>query len=164
PGWFSNLGLAAARRQPGYPGWVLASRPATPGREAGLGRETGSVRTKNGLGRCGPAVDDRDLRPTAPFVQEGPMKIDNSPARGMRDLLPADVAVRDHVLESISAVYRQYGYQRIETPALEHIERLQGGEGGDNEKLIFEVLRRGLPPEVAAGTPLRELAELGLRS
>src|SRR5438132_2905637 len=88
-GWFSNLGLAAARRQPGYPGWVLASRPATPGREAGLGRETGSVRTKNGLGRCGPAVDDRDLRPTAPFVQEGPMKIDNSPARGMRDLLPA---------------------------------------------------------------------------
>jgi histidyl-tRNA synthetase len=91
------------------------------------------------------------------------MKIDNSPARGMRDLLPADVAVRDHVLESISAVYRRYGYQRIETPALENIERLQSGEGGDNEKLIFQVLRRGLPPEVAAGTSLRELVDLGLR-
>ena len=91
------------------------------------------------------------------------MKIDNSPARGMRDLLPADVAVRDHVLESISAVYRRFGYQRIETPALEHIDRLSSGEGGDNEKLIFEVLRRGLPPEVAAGTPLRELVDLGLR-
>ena len=91
------------------------------------------------------------------------MKIDNSPARGMRDLLPADVAVRDHVLESISAVYRRFGYQRIETPALEHIDRLTSGEGGDNEKLIFEVLRRGLPPEVAAGTPLRELVDLGLR-
>jgi histidyl-tRNA synthetase len=91
------------------------------------------------------------------------MKIDNSPARGMRDLLPADVAVRDHVLESISAVYRRYGYQRIETPALENIERLQSGEGADNEKLIFQVLRRGLPPEVAAGTPLRELVDLGLR-
>src|SRR5690348_9931701 len=90
-------------------------------------------------------------------------KIDNSPARGMRDLLPADVAVRDHVLESISAVYRRYGYQRIETPALENIARLSSGEGGDNEKLIFEVLRRGLPPEVAAGTPLRELVDLGLR-
>ena len=51
------------------------------------------------------------------------MKIDNSPARGMRDLLPADVAVRDHVLESISAVYRRFGYQRIETPALEDIDR-----------------------------------------
>ena len=91
------------------------------------------------------------------------MRIDNSPARGMRDLLPADVAVRDHVLESISAVYRRYGYQRIETPALENIARLSSGEGGDNEKLIFEVLRRGLPPEVAAGTPLRELVDLGLR-
>jgi histidyl-tRNA synthetase len=91
------------------------------------------------------------------------MKIDNSPARGMRDLLPADVAVRDHVLESISAVYRRYGYQRIETPALENIARLSSGEGGDNEKLIFEVLRRGLPPEVAAGTPLRGLVDLGLR-
>src|SRR5205085_986463 len=55
------------------------------------------------------------------------MKIDNSPARGMRDLLPADVAVRDHVLESISAVYRRFGYQRIETPALEDIARLQRG-------------------------------------
>jgi histidyl-tRNA synthetase len=91
------------------------------------------------------------------------MKIDNSPARGMRDLLPADVAVRDRVLESISAVYRQFGYQRIETPALENIARLQSGEGADNEKLIFEVLKRGLPPEVAAGTSLRELVDLGLR-
>jgi len=91
------------------------------------------------------------------------MKIDNSPARGMRDLLPADVAVRDHVLESISAVYRRFGYQPIETPALESIERLQSGEGADNEKLIFQVLRRGLPPEVAAVTPLRALVDLGLR-
>ena len=72
------------------------------------------------------------------------MKIDNSPARGMRDLLPADVAVRDHVLESISAVYRRFGYQRIETPALENIDRLQSGQGADNEKLIYQVLKRGL--------------------
>jgi histidyl-tRNA synthetase len=91
------------------------------------------------------------------------MKIDNSPARGMRDLLPADVAVRDHVLESVVAVYRRFGYQRIETPALEDINRLQSGEGADNEKLIYQVLRRGLPPEVAAGTSLRELVDLGLR-
>jgi histidyl-tRNA synthetase len=91
------------------------------------------------------------------------MKIDNSPARGMRDLLPADVAVRDHVLESIMAVYRRFGYQRIETPALENIGRLQSGQGGDNEKLIYQVLRRGLPSEIAAATPLRELVDLGLR-
>ena len=91
------------------------------------------------------------------------MKIDNSPARGNRDLLPASVAVRDHVLESITTVYRQFGYQRIETPALEDIARLQGGQGGENEKLIFQVLRRGLPAEIAADTPVRDLVDLGLR-
>ena len=91
------------------------------------------------------------------------MKIDNSPARGNRDLLPASVAVRDHVLESITTVYRQFGYQRIETPALEDIARLQGGQGGENEKLIFQVLRRGLPEEIAADTPVRDLVDLGLR-
>ena len=91
------------------------------------------------------------------------MKIDNSPARGTRDLLPASVAVRDHVLESITTVYRRFGYQRIETPALEDIARLQGGQGGENEKLIFQVLRRGLADEVAAGTPVRDLVDLGLR-
>src|SRR5579859_7325541 len=91
------------------------------------------------------------------------MKIDNSPARGTRDLLPASVAVRDHVLESITAVYRRFGYQRIETPALEDIARLQGGQGGENEKLIFQVLRRGLADDIAADTPVRDLVDLGLR-
>jgi histidyl-tRNA synthetase len=91
------------------------------------------------------------------------VKIDNSPARGTRDLLPANVAVRDHVLESITTVYRRFGYQRIETPALEDITRLQGGQGGENEKLIFQVLRRGLPDEIAAGTQVRDLVDLGLR-
>jgi histidyl-tRNA synthetase len=94
---------------------------------------------------------------------EGAMKIDNSPARGMRDLLPADVSVRDHVLESIMAVYRRFGYQRIETPALEDISRLQSGDGADNEKLVYEVLRRGLPALVPSGTFLRDLVDLGLR-
>ena len=91
------------------------------------------------------------------------MKFDNSPARGMRDLLPGDVAVRDHVLESVTAVYRRFGYQRIETPALEDIGRLTSGQGADNEKLIFQVLRRGLPPDLPGGAHLRDLVDLGLR-
>jgi len=91
------------------------------------------------------------------------VRIDNSPARGNRDLLPAKVAVRDHVLKSITDVYRTFGYQRIETPAIENIERLQGGQGGENEKLIFEILRRGLPSEIDAGTRVRDLVDLGLR-
>jgi histidyl-tRNA synthetase len=91
------------------------------------------------------------------------MRIDNSPARGMRDLLPADVAVRDHVLDSVLAVYRRFGYQRIETPALEDINRLRNGDGADNEKLVYEVLRRGLPASVPDGTLVRDLVDLGLR-
>jgi histidyl-tRNA synthetase len=91
------------------------------------------------------------------------MKVDNSPARGTRDLLPASVAVRDQVLESITTVYRRFGYQRIETPALEDIARLQSGQGGDNEKLIFQVLRRGLGGKVAEGTAVQDLVDLGLR-
>ncbi|HEV2780989.1 MAG TPA: histidine--tRNA ligase [Actinophytocola sp.] len=89
--------------------------------------------------------------------------MDLTPARGTRDLLPATVAVRDHVLATITEVYRRYGYQRIETPALENIERLQGGQGGENEKLIFRVLRRGLDERLAAGTELSGLVDLGLR-
>ncbi|WP_033091576.1 histidine--tRNA ligase [Nocardia seriolae] len=81
----------------------------------------------------------------------------------MRDLLPADVATRDHVLHAITTTYRAFGYQRIETPALEDINRLQGGQGGENEKLIYQVLRRGLPDTVEATTPTRDLIDLGLR-
>lgn len=88
--------------------------------------------------------------------------MDNSPARGTRDLLPATVATRDHVLGAIQDVYRRFGYQRIETPALERIERLTGGQGGENEKLLFRVLRRGLDEQVPAG-PLADLVDLGLR-
>lgn len=89
--------------------------------------------------------------------------MDLTPARGTRDLLPATVALRDHVLARITEVYGRYGYQRIETPALENIERLRGGQGGENQKLIYEVLRRGLEPTVQAGTPLSDLVDLGLR-
>lgn len=91
------------------------------------------------------------------------MKIDNSPPRGTRDLLPDTVAVRDHMLAAIAEIYHQFGYQRIETPALEDLQRLTGGQGGENEKLIFQVLRRGLPARIEADTEVRELADLGLR-
>lgn len=91
------------------------------------------------------------------------MKIDNSPVRGSRDLLPGPVAVRDHVLATIAATYREFGYQRIETPALESIERLTAGQGGDNEKLIYQVLRRGLPERIDGPVVVRDLVDLGLR-
>ncbi|RJQ66861.1 histidine--tRNA ligase [Pseudonocardiaceae bacterium YIM PH 21723] len=90
------------------------------------------------------------------------MKADNSPPRGNRDLLPAATAVRDHVFSTIKDVYAKYGYARIETPALEDITRLTGGQGGENEKLIYQVLKRGLEEPITAQSA-RELVDLGLR-
>jgi histidyl-tRNA synthetase len=65
------------------------------------------------------------------------------PARGMRDFLPDDVRRREYVVGVIEAVYRRYGFEPLETPALEQIETLTGKYGEEGNKLIFKVLRRG---------------------
>ena len=65
------------------------------------------------------------------------------PARGMRDFLPDDVRRRDHVIGIVEDVYRRYGFEPLETPALENIETLTGKYGEEGNKLIFKVLRRG---------------------
>ena len=80
----------------------------------------------------------------------------------MRDFLPEDKRARDLVLGKIRETYSARGYQEIETPALEDLARLTSGQGGDNEKLAFRVMKRGaeLDEALAAGG---ELADLGLR-
>jgi histidyl-tRNA synthetase len=65
------------------------------------------------------------------------------PARGMRDFLPDDVRRRAHVIRVVEDVYRRYGFEALETPALENIETLTGKYGDEGAKLIFKVLRRG---------------------
>ena len=65
------------------------------------------------------------------------------PARGMRDFLPDDVRRRDYVIGIVEDVYRRYGFEPLETPALENIETLTGQYGEEGNKLIFKVLRRG---------------------
>ena len=65
------------------------------------------------------------------------------PARGMRDFLPEDVRRREYVIGIIAAVYQRYGFEPLETPALENIETLTGKYGEEGNKLIFKVLRRG---------------------
>jgi histidyl-tRNA synthetase len=92
------------------------------------------------------------------------MTVDTSPPRGMRDLLPQEVEVRDAAMRRILEVYRTYGFRRVETPALESLDLLVGGGGGENEKLIFKVLKRGeklVRPIGDAGPDA--LADLGLR-
>jgi histidyl-tRNA synthetase len=65
------------------------------------------------------------------------------PARGMRDFLPEDVRHREYVIGIVADVYRRYGFEPLETPALENIETLTGKYGEEGNKLIFKVLRRG---------------------
>jgi histidyl-tRNA synthetase len=87
-----------------------------------------------------------------------------NPPRGMRDFLPADKAHRERVLGVIRNTYRAHGFDEIETPVVEDSDRLHAGLGGDNEKLAFAVMKRGLTTEhlTAVAEPL-ELADLGLR-
>ena len=86
------------------------------------------------------------------------------PARGMRDFLPAQKRQRDALLGTISDRYQRHGFEPIETPALEDHNTLHSGLGGDNEKLSFQVLRRGLALDDLAGVAdLAELTDLGLR-
>jgi histidyl-tRNA synthetase len=82
----------------------------------------------------------------------------------MRDLLPAEKAKREHALSVIRAVYRSHGFDEIEAPALEEYDRLHAGLGGDNEKLSFSVLKRGIGPEQwAQASDVEAIADLGLR-
>jgi histidyl-tRNA synthetase len=82
----------------------------------------------------------------------------------MRDFLPAEKAHRERVLQRIRSVYRAHGFDEIETPVVEDSSRLHAGLGGDNEKLAFAVMKRGLTTDAlaAANSPL-DLADLGLR-
>ena len=83
------------------------------------------------------------------------------PARGFRDVLPAEKAKREAVLASIRSSYSRFGFTEIETPAVEPIERLSSNQGGENEKLVFRIMKRGIDPNemVRVG----DAADLGLR-
>src|SRR5262252_2216596 len=65
------------------------------------------------------------------------------PARGMRDFLPADVRKREYVIGVIKSVYERYGFEPLETPAVENIETLLGKYGEEGNQLIFKILKRG---------------------
>lgn len=95
------------------------------------------------------------------------MAKDVHPPRGMRDFLPVEKLKRDIVLGTIRSTYLTHGFQEIETPALEDLERLTSGQGGDNEKLAFRVMKRGeeLDRAIEASTDgsSDNLADLGLR-
>ncbi len=88
-----------------------------------------------------------------------------NPPRGMRDFLPAEKARRESVLAVIRERYRAHGFDEIETPVMEEYSRLHAGIGGDNEKLAYNVLKRGLDADAirAAADDPAALTDLGLR-
>ncbi|THG28405.1 histidine--tRNA ligase [Naasia lichenicola] len=90
-----------------------------------------------------------------------------NPPRGMRDFLPADKARRERALATIKRVYARHGFDEIETPVVEEYARLHSGLGGDNEKLAYSVLKRGLAQDdlraAAEADETASLTDLGLR-
>ena len=91
------------------------------------------------------------------------MKFIKTPVKGMCDMLPSDMRLREHVLSMIKKSYGQYGFMQIETPIVEHIENLTSKQGGDNEKLIFKVMKRGADLQRAIDKGTGEYADNGLR-
>ena len=86
------------------------------------------------------------------------------PAKGMRDFLPRETALRDKVTNIVLNTYRSYGFERVETPILEDIRRLLHGDGGENLRLLFKVLKRGDKLDLSQpGITENDISEYGLR-
>lgn len=71
------------------------------------------------------------------------MAMKKKPVTGMKDILPREMEVRDYVISQIKETYKTFGFTGMETPCVEHIENLSSNQGGENEKLIFKILKRG---------------------
>ena len=82
---------------------------------------------------------------------------------GMKDILPEEMAIRDYLINIIKKTYGSFGFLSIETPAMEHIENLLSKQGGDNEKLIFKVLKRGEKLKLEGINDENDLVDSGLR-
>jgi histidyl-tRNA synthetase len=95
-------------------------------------------------------------------------KASTQPARGMRDFLPGDLRRRRFVIQTIAAVYERYGFEPLETPAVENLETLVGKYGEEGNQLVFRILKRGAELQRALDAPAgadgrREFADLALR-
>ncbi len=71
------------------------------------------------------------------------MAMKKKPVTGMKDILPREMEIRDYAIGLIKETYKTFGFTSVETPAVEHIENLSSNQGGENEKLIFKILKRG---------------------
>lgn len=91
------------------------------------------------------------------------MALSKKPVTGMRDILPGEMQVRDYVIGVIKETYGRFGFTSIETPCMENIANLSNKQGGENEKLIFKVLKRGEKLNVAQAQEEGDVVDFGMR-
>ena len=91
------------------------------------------------------------------------MALSKKPVTGMKDILPGEMKIRDYVISVIKETYGAFGYTSIETPCVEHIENLSNKQGGENEKLVFKILKRGEKLNLETAHSEKDLVDGGLR-
>ncbi len=91
------------------------------------------------------------------------MGLVKKPVKGMKDILPKEMQIRDYVINIIKETYATFGFTSIETPCVEHIENLTSKQGGDNEKLIYKIMKRGEKLNLEAAQTENDLSDSGLR-
>ncbi len=91
------------------------------------------------------------------------MALNKKPVNGMKDILPYEMEVRDYVTSIIKDTYRSFGFTPIETPAMESIGNLSNKQGGENEKLIFKVMKRGEKLNIPEATTEEQVVDFGMR-
>ena len=91
------------------------------------------------------------------------MSLTKKPVTGMKDILPEEMRIRDYCISVIEKTYESFGFSHIETPAVEHIENLCSNQGGENEKLIFKIMKRGEKLNLAEAQSEADLTDSGLR-
>ena len=91
------------------------------------------------------------------------MAMKKKPVTGMKDILPGEMVLRDYLIAIIKDTYRRFGFTPMETPCVEHIENLTSKQGGDNEKLIFRILKRGEKLRLEDAETEADLTDSGLR-
>lgn len=91
------------------------------------------------------------------------MNFIKTPTKGMRDILPESMAMREYVLNLMKETYKTFGFEMIQTPTVEHIENLTSKQGGDNEKLIFKIMKRGEKLQNGTLDDLDSFVDSGLR-
>ena len=91
------------------------------------------------------------------------MALTKKPVTGMKDILPAEMQIRDYVMNQIKETYKSFGFSSLETPCVEHIANLTSKQGGDNEKLIFKILKRGEKLNLETAETENDLVDGGLR-